>query len=76
MKMNFFEEAYKCFAYGAELEPLAADCFLRRSQCVMYNLESSVAELKEAVKDANYALERRPRDKFFQKHKAELEVAI
>lgn len=73
MKLFFFEEARKCFDYALELAPVAADALLRRSQCVMYNKEADMAALRQAVKDANQALERRPKDKFYNQHKQELE---
>lgn len=76
MKLFFYDEAYKCFSYAAEIAPVAADAYLRRSQVVMYNKESSMDDLKDAVKDANVALERRPNDRFYKQHKQDLENVI
>ena len=76
MKLFFYEEAYRCFNYAIEIAPVAADAYLRRSQVVMYNKESSMDDLKEAVNDSNKALEKRPNDKFYKQHKADLENVI
>ena len=42
----------------------------------MYNKESTMDDLKKAVDDVNKALEKRPKDKFYQQHRLELETAI
>lgn len=42
----------------------------------MYNKESTMEELKQAVNDANKALEKRPKDKFYNQHKKDLENVI
>lgn len=76
MKLHFYDEAVKCLDYAIELIPLASDAYLRRSQVVMYNKGSSVEDLKRAVTDANKALERRPKDKFYLAHKEELTRVI
>lgn len=69
MKMHFYEEALKCFNYAIELAPVAADAYLRRSQVLMINRKSDMRDLKQAVDDANKAIERRPKDKFYKEHK-------
>jgi tetratricopeptide (TPR) repeat protein len=76
MKMFYFDEAYKCFSYAIELAPIASDAYLRRSQAIMYNKESTIDELKLAVEDVNKAIEKRPKDKFYQQHKTELNAVI
>lgn len=35
----------------------------------MYNKESDMDDLKQAVDDANKAIEKRPNDKFYKTHK-------
>jgi hypothetical protein len=42
----------------------------------MYNRESTMADYKLAVEDANAALTKRPNDKFYKTHKLELEQVI
>jgi hypothetical protein len=42
----------------------------------MYNKESSMDDLKRAVEDVNKALEKRPKDKFYLQHKADLTNVI
>ena len=76
MKLFYFHEARKCLDYALELAPTACDAYLRRSQCAMYNKESGMVELKKAVDDANKALEKRPKDKFYNQHKQDLETTI
>lgn len=76
MKLFYFDEALKCFNYGLELAPEAMDLYLRRSQCIMYNKESDMSDLKLAVTDVNKALNKRPKDKFYNQHKQELENVI
>lgn len=76
MKLFYFDEALKCFNYGLELAPEAMDLYLRRSQCIMYNKESDMNDLKLAVTDVNKALNKRPKDKFYNQHKQELENVI
>jgi tetratricopeptide (TPR) repeat protein len=66
MKLFFYNEAYKCFNYALELAPIASDAYLRRSQVIMYNKESTMDDFKEAVDDSNKALEKRPNDKFYK----------
>jgi len=66
MKLFYFDEAIKCFSYAIELAPIAADAYLRRSQAIMYNKESTIDELKMAVEDVNKAIDKRPKDKFYQ----------
>jgi len=65
MKLFFFDEALKCFNYAIELMPIASDAYLRRSQAIMYNKDSTMDDLKRAVEDVNKALEKRPKDKFY-----------
>ncbi len=76
MKLFFFDEALRCFNYIIELCPIASDAYLRRSQVRMYNKESNIEDFKQAVEDANKALERRPKDKIFNQHKSELMQVI
>jgi hypothetical protein len=66
----------KCLDYALELAPVAADGYFRRSQCRMYNQLSTIAELRLAVDDANKAIERRPKDKLYQRHRAALEQTV
>lgn len=42
----------------------------------MYNKESDMGDLKKAVDDVNKALQKRPKDKFYNSHKQELENVI
>jgi hypothetical protein len=42
----------------------------------MYNKESDMDDLKLAVTDVNKCLEKRPKDKFYNQHKQELEQVI
>ena len=49
MKLYYYDEAIKCFAYSIELAPVASDAYLRRSQCLMYNKASDMSDLKLAV---------------------------
>lgn len=42
----------------------------------MYNRESTMADFKLAVADANEALTKRPNDKFYKQHKLDLEQVI
>lgn len=42
----------------------------------MYNKESTMSEYKIAVDDANKALAKRPKDKFYNQHKQDLDVVI
>ena len=42
----------------------------------MYNKESTMDDFKQAVEDANKALEKRPNDKFYKQHKVDLENVI
>jgi tetratricopeptide (TPR) repeat protein len=72
----FFDEARKCFDFAIELAPIASDAYLRRSQCIMYDKDSDMTALRQAVDDANKALERRPKDKFYNQHKQELEQVV
>lgn len=76
MKLFYYDEAYKCFSYGLELAPYASDCYLRRSQVLMYNKDSDMEDLKQAVNDVNRAIEKRPKDKFYKAQKEELERVI
>mmetsp|Transcript_16408 Transcript_16408/g.15729 ORF Transcript_16408/g.15729 Transcript_16408/m.15729 type:complete len:84 (+) Transcript_16408:881-1132(+) len=76
MRLFFFEEAIKCFNYAIEITPTIPDAYLRRSQAIMCNQESSMEDLKLAVGDVNKALEKRPKDKYYLKHKQELMGAI
>lgn len=76
LRLHFYSEALKCFDYALELAPIAADAYLRRSQCRMYNRLSSIAELRLAMDDANKAIERRPKDKLYLKHKELLEQTM
>lgn len=76
MKLFYFEEAIKCLDYAIEIAPIASDAYLRRSQARMYNKESTMTDLKQAVEDVNKALSRRPNDKFFKQHKLELDKVI
>ena len=76
LKLHFYTEALKCLDYAIEIAPIAADAYFRRSQVRMYNRLSSIAELRLAMEDANKALERRPKDKIYHKHKQLLEQNI
>lgn len=76
MNLHFYNEAMKCLTYAIELVPLASDAYLRRSQVIMYNKESTIEDLKCAVEDANKALEKRPKDKFYLAHKEELTKVV
>lgn len=42
----------------------------------MYNRESSIDDLKKALDDVNKALDKRPKDKFYLQHKADLTNVI
>lgn len=42
----------------------------------MYNKESDMEDLKQAVTDVNKALDKRPKDKFYNQHKKDLEIII
>ena len=76
LKLHFYTEVLKCLDYAIEIAPIAADAYFRRSQVRMYNRLSSIAELRLAMEDANKALERRPKDKIYHKHKQLLEQTI
>jgi tetratricopeptide (TPR) repeat protein len=76
LKLHYYAEAQKCLDYAIEIAPIAADAYFRRSQCRTYNRLSTIAELRLAVDDANKAIERRPKDKMYQKHKEHLEHTI
>ena len=76
LKLNNHSEALRCLEYGLELAPIAADCYFRRSQVRLYNKKSTVKDLRLAMDDANKALDRRPKDKIYQKHKVLVEEAI
>lgn len=64
-KLFFYNEALKCFSYAIELAPEAVDAYLRRSQCYMYNKDSTMADLKQAIEDVNKSINKRPKDKFY-----------
>ena len=66
MKLNFFDEAEKCLTQAIEIAPYAADAYLRRSQAIMYNWESTMMDYKQALEDVNEALKRKPNDKFYK----------
>lgn len=76
LKLHYYGEAMKCLDYAIELAPIAADAWFRRSQTRMNNRLASIAELRLAVDDANKAVERRPKDKIYHKHKEHLEHTI
>jgi tetratricopeptide (TPR) repeat protein len=76
LRMHHHSEALRCLDYGLELAPIAADCYFRRSQVRLYNRKSTVKELRLAMDDANKALDRRPKDKIYHKHKALVEQGI
>ena len=42
----------------------------------MHNKDSDMSDLKQAVTDANKALDKRPKDKFYNAHKGELEQVL
>ena len=42
----------------------------------MYNKNSTIDDLKKAVEDANKAIEKRPKDKFYSAHREELNGVI
>jgi tetratricopeptide (TPR) repeat protein len=73
LKLHHYTEAIRCLDYAIELAPIAADAYFRRSQARTYNRLATIAELRMAVDDANKALERRPKDKIYHKHKEHLE---
>ena len=73
LRIHNHSEALRCLEYGLELAPIAADCYFRRSQVRLYNKKSTVKDLRLAMDDANKALERRPKDKIYHKHKALVE---
>jgi tetratricopeptide (TPR) repeat protein len=76
LRMHHHSEALCCLDYALELAPIAADCYFRRSQVRFYNKKSTVAELRLAMDDINKAIERRPKDKIYHKHKALVEQGI
>lgn len=76
IKLHYYGEAMKCLDYAIELAPIAADAYFRRSQIRTHNRLATIAELRLAVEDANKAVERRPKDKIYQKHKDHLEHTI
>lgn len=65
MKLFYYEEAIKCFNYAISIYPEASDAYLRRSQAIMYDRDSTMTEFKIAIDDINKALKKRPKDKFY-----------
>lgn len=76
MNLFFFDEASRCLTYAIEIAPYAADAYLRRSQTVMYNLESDMTDYKRALEDLNEAQKRKPENKFYKQHKLDLDEVI
>ena len=76
LRLHYYTESQKCLDYALELAPIAADAYYRRSQLRMYNRLSTIRELRLSVDDANKAVERRSKDKMYQKHKTLLDQAI
>ena len=76
MHLHFYDEAEKCLSHGLELAPYAADAYLRRSQAIMYNFESTMMDYKQALSDLDEAQKRRPNDKFYKQHKVDLDETI
>ena len=69
LRLHNYQEAYRCLDYGLKLAPTAADVRYRRSQVLTYHKHSSIASLKQAVEDVDKAIEKRPKDKIYRKHK-------
>lgn len=76
LRLHQHTEARKCLDYALELAPIAADGYFRRSQLRTFDRLASIAEMRLAVADADHALQRRPKDKTYQKHKGVLDQAI
>lgn len=68
MKLHFYDEAWKCFNYVCETYPIAGDAFLRRSQSLLYKKQASISDLIQGSKDAEKAIELRPKEKFYKEH--------
>jgi len=76
LRLHHHSEALRCLDFALDLAPIAADCYFRRSQVRTYNKKSTVAELRLAMDDINKAIDRRPKDKLYQKHKELVEKTI
>jgi tetratricopeptide (TPR) repeat protein len=68
-KLFHFKEALKCCDNALELTKESADIYYRRSQALLYNKGSSYDDLTQAIQDIDIAIEKRPKEEKYKRHK-------
>jgi len=76
MKLSHFKEAVKCCNDALRLTKQSADVFYRKSQALTYNKCSNFEMLEQALSDINTAIQMRPNQENYKKHKEILENTI